>query len=327
MARSETPPVTPESGHTAPALVLLDWPSALGRPRPYNGDMSDLPRPRVVLLADRSRPEIAAICSVLRQTMARHAELVRELPPDGQALPRDLEADLAVVVGGDGTLIRQARRLADHDIPLIGVNVGRLGFLAEFDAQSFAEQAESIFGSSPQIHQYTLLRTVVRDADGAVKREDVAANDCVISAGEPFRMIELRVSVDDAEGPTLTGDGVIVATPIGSTAYNVSAGGPIVYPTMQAMVITPLAAHSLAFRPIVLAGDAVLRIQVLRANEGTALVPDGQATVALTVGDIVEIRQHERTTRFVANGETTYWGILLDKLRWAAPPTYRDRGR
>jgi NAD+ kinase len=289
--------------------------------------MAATARPRVVLLADRSRPEIAEICSLLRKTMSRHAELVRELPPDGDALPADLGADLALVVGGDGTLIRQARRLADRDIPLIGVNVGRLGFLAEFDAQSFAEQADVIFGPSPCIHQYMLLKTVVRDGDGHVKREDVAANDCIISAGEPFRMIELAMSIDGKAGPTLTGDGVIVCTPTGSTAYNVSAGGPIVHPTLEAIVITPLAAHSLAFRPIVLRADCVLHIQVLRANEGTALVADGQATVSLHVADIVEIRRHEKMARFVANTATTYWGILLDKLRWAAPPSYRDRGR
>jgi NAD+ kinase len=291
------------------------------------GGMSDTPRPRVVLVADRSQPEIAETCALLREAMSRHAELTDELSPDGEALPGHLEADLAVVVGGDGTLIRQARRLADRDIPLIGVNVGRLGFLAEFDAQSFAEQAEVIFGPAPRIHEYMLLATIVRDADGHSKREDVAVNDCIISAGEPFRMIELAVSIDDIEGPTLTGDGVIVCTPIGSTAYNVSAGGPIVYPTQEAMVITPLAAHSLAFRPIVLHAESILHIQVLRANVGTALVADGQATVSLHVADVIEIRRHEKKARFVANSATTYWGILLEKLRWAAPPTYRDRGR
>jgi len=293
----------------------------------YNGGMPESTRPRVVLFADRSRPEVATICSMLREAMAHHAVLGRELPPDGEPLPADLEADLALVIGGDGTLIRQARRLADCEIPLIGVNVGRLGFLAEFDTQSFAEQVDSIFAPSPRVHEYMLLAITVHDPDGRVKREDIAANDCVISAGEPFRMIELQMSVDHAKGPTLTGDGVIVASPIGSTAYNVSAGGPIVHPALEAMVITPLAAHSLAFRPIVLGGDAVLTIRVLRANAGTALVPDGQATVGLRVGDLVQIRRHAKKARFVANMETSYWGILLDKLRWAAPPTYRDRGR
>lgn len=289
--------------------------------------MAATARPRVVLLADRSRPEIAETCALLREAMSRHAELVRELPPDGEALPADLGADLALVVGGDGTLIGQARRLADRDLPLIGVNVGRLGFLAEFDAQSFAEQADVIFGPAPRIHEYMLLTAVVRDAEGRIKSEDVAANDCVISAGEPFRMIELAMSIDGKEGPTLTGDGVIVCTPTGSTAYNVSAGGPIVHPTLEAIVITPVAAHSLAFRPIVLRAECVLHIQVLRANQGTALVADGQATVSLKLGDIVEIRKHDKKARFVANTATTYWGILLDKLRWAAPPSYRDRGR
>jgi NAD+ kinase len=285
-----------------------------------------MPQARAVLFADQSRPDVAETCSRVRQIISRHAEIVGELQPDGDELPDGVFADVAVVIGGDGTLIRQARRLTDRGMPIVGVNVGRLGFLAEFDTDNLARHAPQIFSPNAPIHEHMLLHSTVRDTDAHVSLEDIAVNDCVITAGEPYRMIELRLSIDGAVGPTLTGDGVIVATPIGSTAYNVSAGGPIVHPTLEAMVITPLGAHSLAFRPIVLRADCYLRIDLLRANRGTTLLHDGQPVASLRAGDSLELRQHDNKAQFVANPAESYWNILLDKLRWAAPPNYRDRG-
>jgi NAD+ kinase len=139
-------------------------------------------------------------------------------------------------------------------------------------------------------------------------------------------MIELHLSIDAEEGPSMTGDGVMVATPVGSTAYNVSAGGPIVNPDVDAMIITPIAAHSLAFRPIVVSAASTIEAKVLRANEGTTLVLDGRVTVPLKVGQSVRVKRHDKRARFVTNPSSTYWQILLQKMRWAAPPTYRDRG-
>jgi NAD+ kinase len=148
----------------------------------------------------------------------------------------------------------------------------------------------------------------------------------VITAGHPFRMIELNIAINGEPGPTLTGDGVIVSSPVGSTAYNVSAGGPIVHPRLEAMIITPIAAHSLAFRPIVLWAGGEVIVTIKRANEGTTLVLDGRVTVPLKVGQSVRVTKHPKKARFVANPSSTYWQILLEKMRWAAPPTYRDRG-
>jgi NAD+ kinase len=136
-------------------------------------------------------------------------------------------------------------------------------------------------------------------------------------------MIELRFHIGESPGPVLSGDGVIIATPTGSTAYNVAAGGPIVHSALDCLIITPLAAHSLAFRPIVVPAHSVLAVEVTRANPGTAAVLDGQVSIPLAEGMRVVIRRHARQARLVLNPSTTYWRILLDKLRWAAPPTYR----
>jgi len=290
---------------------------------PYNPVMA---RPRVLLLGDRSRPEVVKTLQEIRSFVAKWAEVVGELDTGLDPLPDDVIADLAVVVGGDGTLLSQARRVVDRAMPLVGVNSGRLGFLAEFDQRTLQQHAAIVFGPDPPIIEHMMLAAAIYDGGGAAVYSGLAINDCVITAGRPHRMIELLLSIDGAEGPTLSGDGVIVATTVGSTAYNVSAGGPIVDPKLQAMIVTPLAAHSLAFRSFVLCPDCELNVTVGRANVGTSLVLDGQEPVSLSTGQVVRIHRHPKKVRFVANPSTSYWRILLDKMRWAAPPNYRDRG-
>ncbi len=283
-------------------------------------------RARVLLLADRSRREVADLLDMIRAGIGKWADIVGEFDTDKEPLPDDPPAELAVVLGGDGTLLSQARRVVDRALPLVGVNFGRLGFLAEFDWQTLQQHAAIVFGPDPPVMERMMLAAAVYDRDGAAVHSGIAVNDCVVTAGSPFRMIELKLRVDGAEGPTLGGDGVIVATPVGSTAYNVSAGGPIVDPKLEAMIVTPLGAHSLAFRPFVICPDCELRIEIARPNPGTSLVLDGQVHVPLEAGQVVVIHRHTKKARFVANPSTTYWGILLDRMRWAAPPSYRDRG-
>lgn len=283
-------------------------------------------RPHVIILADTDRREVAEPLEKVRRAIAAHGEIVAELEADGDPLPEDVQCDLAVAIGGDGTIMSQARRLVDRDIPLVGVNFGRFGFLAEFDAQSLAQQADVVFNSHPPSRHYMLLNASVRDAGGHELYGALALNDAVITAGPPFRMIELCLSVDDEAGPVFNGDGVIFSTPAGSTAYNVSAGGPIVHPALEAMIITPLAAHSLAFRPIVMPATSRLHVALSRVNPGTTLVLDGQDSFQLAKDMQVIITRHDRRARLVTNPAASYWQVLLDKMRWAAPPSYRERG-
>lgn len=286
-----------------------------------------MPGPRVVLLRHAAREAVAEHLEEVRAILRAHAELVDELEADDAPLPADLQADLAVVLGGDGTLLGQARRVFDRDLPLVGVNFGRLGFLAEFDLQSLRAQAATVFSDRPPLRSSMPLDVRVFDDEGARELgRGVAINDGVITAGPPFRMIELVVSINDDETTSFGGDGMIVSTPVGSTAYNVSAGGPIVSPDVDGLIVTPIAAHSLAFRPLVIGPEDRLDIAVTRANSGTTLVLDGQEQVALKAGCRVRFARHRQRVRFVVNPTTSYWRILIEKMRWAAPPTYRDRG-
>ena len=161
-------------------------------------------------------------------------------------------------------------------------------------------------------------------ASGEQLTNRVAVNDCVITAGEPFRMIKLGLDIEGQGGPVLSGDGLIVATPTGSTAYNVSAGGPLVAPGVDAMVVTPLAAHSLGFRSFVVSGDGELVVNIEHANAGTTVIMDGNEHWAVEDGDRLRIRRHERSVEFVTSSNAPYWRVLIDKMRWAVPPTYRD---
>lgn len=278
----------------------------------------------VLLLATRARPGVGAVLDEVRRVVRRHATVVAELEADNSALDPRMAFERAVVVGGDGTLISQCRRLLQRGVPLVGVHFGRLGFLAEFDAESLVRHAEMVFGAEPLVRTRMVLNVVVRDSHGEMLHEGVAVNDAVVTAGPPFRMIELRLAFGGEEGPLLTGDGVIFATPIGSTAYNVSAGGPIVHPDNEAIVVTPSAPHSLAFRPIVAASHMEVEVTLLRVNEGTTLVLDGQANVPLRAGDRVSIARHHTAARFIGNPGNTYWRTLVEKMRWAAPPAYRE---
>ncbi len=281
---------------------------------------------KALLAASPDRPSTASILARVRDIVSAHAEIVAEVDVDATELSSNLQFDRLVAVGGDGTLIAQVRRVLERGVPLVGVNSGRLGFLAEFDVESLAREARSIFGPSPLIRQRMVIEATVRRRDGEMVFRGVAVNDAVVTAGMPFRMIELQLGFSGQPGPDITGDGVIVASPLGSTAYSVSAGGPIVHPDVEALIVTPVCPHSLAFRPIVIPSHTDVTISVERANPGSSLVLDGQTNVRLAVGDIVIIGRHPAVARLVGNPQITYWQQLLSKMRWAAAPTYRDRG-
>jgi NAD+ kinase len=231
---------------------------------------------------------------------------------------------------------------------MLGVNLGKLGFMAEFDVASLRAQAPQLFGGAPlHIQDRPLLRVTVSPpdpqhpappspaadaADETALARSLALNDAVVTAGPPYRMISVAIRIDGVPGPTITGDGLIVSTPIGSTAYNASAGGAIISPDVHAMAFTPIAAQSLASRPVVVAGSSVIELSIERANDdpdhtglsgGTSLVLDGQIATRVHAGQTVTIREHTRRARFVRNPRGSYWNTLITKMRWAAPPALR----
>lgn len=296
---------------------------------------------RVLLLINRSKPEICSVLDEMRsvvtgasgEIVAEHDALV-----DGPAsLEETHGAEVLLVLGGDGTILSQARRFAHLRLPLLGVNYGKLGFLAEFDLESLKRHAAGIFCSGPlNLLPRRMMEVRVKRASplaglGESEVAGLALNDAVVVAGEPFRMIEALLSIDGHPGPVAAGDGVVVSTPIGSTAYNASAGGPIMSPDVDAMVITPIAAQSLSFRPVVVRGSSTVALMMARVNAphgeggmgGTSLVLDGRVACRLHKGDEVIIKAHDEPVRFVRNPTQNYWATLIQKMHWAARPRLR----
>ena len=280
---------------------------------------------RAVLLSARARAGTGEVLSAVRAIVSRHATVVGEFDVN-DAIPAALQPDRAVAVGGDGTIMAALRQFIDRGVPVVGINIGRLGFLAEFHTHELEAHAASIFGAAPVVRERMVLSVSVRGPDGATRYEGLAVNDFVVTAGAPFRMIELALRLGSEAGPEFLGDGIIVATPVGSTAYNASSGGPIVHPDVEAIVVTPAAAHSLAFRPVVVPAHLDVAVRVVRANEGTTLVLDGHINVGLRVGDTVVAGRHHSMARIVARPGSSYWDTLVDKMRWAETPNYRAPG-
>lgn len=292
--------------------------------------------PRSVLLLHNSdKPAVTAALPEIRSLINKPGRIVAEMPANGHPItPAQANgADLIVVLGGDGTLMGESRRCVGLGLPMLGVNFGKFGFMAEFDLDALRVQATSLFDGRPlTIQDRPMLRAEVAGAHNTSALpvvETLALNDAVITAGPPYRMIAMSIRIDGSQGPAIMGDGLIVSTPIGSTAYNASAGGPIVSPDLPAMILTPIAAHSLSFRPVVVAAASTIEISIDRANDapeigaGTSLVLDGQVTHLLGTGSRVVIRQHDRAVRFVRNPHGSYWSTLISKMRWAAAPVDR----
>jgi NAD+ kinase len=242
---------------------------------------------------------------------------------DGHATITNNDCDLVISIGGDGTVIAAARDFVDQSIPILGVNCGRLGFLAPFTAESLADHAATVLVQHPPCRSQTVLSVTIEGSDGTT-HVDKAVNDAVIHAGKPWRMLELALTMEGVAGPMLRGDGLVVASATGSTGHNLSAGGPILAPGTLGLVVTPIAPQSLAFRPIVAPIDAGLLIDVCQCNDGTELVIDGQVHRKLHEGDRISIARHGHDALFVERPDEPWWQILQDRMRWAIPPRLRD---
>jgi NAD+ kinase len=243
--------------------------------------------------------------------------------PSGRPTPTRDElpeaCDLIVVLGGDGTLIGMAGRIADAgvDIPILGVNFGSLGFLTEITLDELYVSLQAVLGGTAQIDQRMMLRSVTMRG-GAVFSDRLALNDVVITKGALSRIIELIVEIDAQPVMRVRADGLIVASPTGSTAYNLAAGGPIMHPAVDGVVITPIAPHMLTNRPLVVPGVSSVRVepQMDQANDEVFLTIDGQSGHPVQAGDAIVITRANRGLQLVRAPTKTYFDVLRQKLKW-----------
>jgi len=233
-----------------------------------------------------------------------------------EALPCDV--DLVVVLGGDGTLLAMAARIAQsgRDIPILGVNFGSLGFLTEIRIDELASSLERVLAGTATFDERAMLAATAHRATGEVDAR-VALNDVVFTKSALSRMIELSVWVNGGFVTRVKADGLIIASATGSTAYNLAAGGPIVHPTVDALVVTPIAPHTLTNRPVVIPGSAEVEVRMEADGAAAAVFVtyDGQSGYPVTQGDVVRVRKSDRTLRLVTPARS-YFEVLREKLKW-----------
>lgn len=226
----------------------------------------------------------------------------------------DDSCEVLIAIGGDGTILKLARRYADRDLPIVGVKGGRLGFLTEATPEAVVEM---LLSGSYEVEDRMRItgRVHAGRTSGATKGESFSAlNDVVIHSTGYSRMLTLRVEVGGKLFRELSADGVIVATPTGSTAYSLSAGGPVLEPTLDAIMLTPLNPHTMNIRPMVLDATEVVRVQVLGAPSGLMITVDGQQGIEMNLSDYVEIRRDTRVTRLVIPESYDFFARLREKL-------------
>jgi len=309
---------------------------------------------RLFIVANITRTSVQSFLDAQSAWIRERVELVGVDEHCGITL-REVQADAILVLGGDGTLLAAARRLSGTQIPMMGINFGRLGFLANFTPGEFRADFQRLIDRElPITPRGTLQVTVDRDGapsgakpsaesprgdcveggegidSGSVRFSSIALNDAVIAAGPPYHMIDLALTVHSGPGTPgriqCTGDGVIISTPSGSTAYNLSAGGPIVSLGVDAVAITPICPHSLAFRPVVVPMSSAITISPLRTNPGTTLFCDGQASTPISPGDRITITRADHDVLLFENPHSSPWQALAEKLHWAVGPEYNSHG-
>jgi len=227
-------------------------------------------------------------------------------------------ADVLVCFGGDGTILHAARDATSHNVPVLGVNLGSVGFMAELERTELS--LLSLLGKGSHRTEERMMLDIRVLRGGRVISEDLALNDAVISNGSMARVAQLEVLADGEVVTEVTGDGVIIATPTGSTAYSMSAGGPIVEPTSSCVLITPVCPHQLSARPIVLGAERKVSVQLPRnSRKQLFLSVDGGKAVRLSGGDRVEVSRSSRTTRLIRLSERSFYQIIRQKLGGFVP--------
>jgi len=225
------------------------------------------------------------------------------------------KSDLLLVLGGDGTMLNAARLVEEHAVPILGVNMGGLGFLTEVPVEELYPTLERVFSKEFYIEERMMLRARMHRHGENVAHATVL-NDIVVSKGTLSRMVELHITVNGRLVSSLRGDGLIVSTPTGSTAYSLSAGGPITHPSVQGMILTPICPHTLTHRPLLIPSDVELEVTLTSRDEGAMTTFDGQVGIATTQGDTVVIRQSDHRTQLIRFHDRTYYDVLRMKLKW-----------
>ena len=285
----------------------------------YRDYMKD-PDLRIIVLTGSDRPDIQAAWHDLRDYLktVRGVDLVGVFSSD-EPIPEDLAGDIVVVLGGDGSVLRGCRQLGRRQLPIIGVNLGRLGFLTDLSPSEFRKGLPGLKRGQFQTVEHLMFECHHHRGDGTVIT-DLGLNEVNVTAAGSMKMLYIHLKIDDMDVTTYSCDGLIVSTPVGSTAHNLSAGGPILRQELQCFAITPICPHTLTVRPIVDSAERTFEISVRDAPPGVMLVIDGQIKRPLRVGDRVEVKQASVSFQLARLSDHNYYATLHRKLGWGGMP-------
>ncbi len=272
----------------------------------------------------KHRSDIDMIC----QTLAAHGDLRVHCLDQSEGLPGypacsldqiGEQADLAVSIGGDGTLLSAARQLVDYQIPLVGINLGRLGFLADVTMQGLKQHIDAIFNGDYSVEQRFLLQGEIHLQNQPSQRY-IALNDIILHSHQSISMIEFEVFSDQQLINKQRADGLIVATPTGSTAYALSGGGPIMHPSMDSIALVPICPHTLSNRPIVLPAHQQIEIRISHPDQAGLVSFDGRSQAVIEQGDRITIERYRQQITLLHPADYDYFHILRAKLKWSNQP-------
>ncbi len=276
------------------------------------------------IYAKRSNPAAVKVAKELKRWLEvreikvlLEGELAADMGDGGGIVADELPplVDCIVVLGGDGTLISVARKIGPLNVPILGVNLGSLGFLTEIILADLYTELEQVLNGDFTVSDRMMLQASI-ERDGQQAATYKVLNDVVINKGALARIVDMEVWVDGEYLTTFKADGLIVSTPTGSTAYNLAAGGPIIYPGLRCLVITPICAHTLTNRPIIVSDDSLIRIIMRIDDERVFMTADGQVGMALQAQDVVEICKAPVCTHLIKSASKEYFEVLRTKLRW-----------
>ncbi len=271
-------------------------------------------RPRVLLLGAADKPHVLEGAKKFRPLIDEHFDVAVSDFESREDLTC-IEADLAIVLGGDGSILRAARQMASCQVPVLGVNMGKLGFLADVATEQLAEVLPQVAAGQCRVVSHLMFNaSVVRD--GKVLATALGLNETAVFGGPPYSMLNIELYVDAKLATTYSCDGLIISTPVGSTAHSLSAGGPILRKNLPAFVLSPISPHTLTVRPVVDTADRVYEMAVLNPGEATSAVVDGQLLASLKTSDRVRVEQAEPKFQLIEVPGHNYYRTLREKLGW-----------
>ena len=275
--------------------------------------------PRTLLLYDGSRRDLAERAQALTPVIEAQLDVVG-VDSDLEPPFKSHDAELVIAMGGDGTMLRSARLMGREQLPLLGVNLGKLGFLAGINPEQLDDVLPEIVERRYRLVDHLMIECSLVSG-GETKRTVLGVNEAMVNAGEPFRMIHVQLRIDGVLAATYPCDGVLVSTPVGSTAHNLSIGGPILSKRIQALVVSAVSPHTLTVRPVVDSADRVYELSVVDPNPGTSILVDGQMIGPLGEGDVLRVERSPAVLQLVETPGQTYYQTLREKLGWARGPS------